>query len=128
MSEAVARSYPMQAIVIWVLRLLMATLFLFAAYMKLSSQPMMVEEFGVVGLGQWFRYLTGAVELVGGIAVLIPIVSGFAALLLLGVDLGALVAQVTLIHQDWIHTIVIGAILVALVYLQRSQIRARLEL
>jgi hypothetical protein len=30
------------------------------------------------------------------------------------------------LHQDWIHPIVIGAILVALIYLQRDAVRERL--
>jgi putative oxidoreductase len=37
---------------LWVMRVLMAALFLFASYMKLTSQPMMVAEFDQVGLGQ----------------------------------------------------------------------------
>jgi hypothetical protein len=39
---------------------------------------------------------------------------------------GAFFAQVFFLHEDWIHTIVIGAILVALVYVQRDAIRQRL--
>jgi putative oxidoreductase len=115
-------------ILTWVLRVLMAGLFLFAAFGKLSDQPMMVQEFDTIGLGQWFRYFTGGIELVGAFALLVPIVSAFAALVLLLVDIGAFIAQVAVLHVDWIHTIVIGAILVALSYLQRAQIQARLGL
>ena len=115
-------------ILIWILRVLVAGLFLFAAFGKLSGQPMMVQEFDAIGLGQWFRYFTGAIELVGAVALLAPAVSGLAAVLLLMVDIGAFVAQVAILHVDWIHTIVIGAILVVLVYLQRANIKARLGL
>jgi uncharacterized membrane protein YphA (DoxX/SURF4 family) len=113
-------------VVLWVLRVLVAALFLFAAFAKLSGQQMMVDEFNTVGLGQWFRYFTGLLELVGGLAVLAPPISAFGALLLLCVDVGAFIAQVGVLHQDWIHTVVIAAILAALVYLQRDAIRARL--
>ena len=113
-------------IAIWILRVLMAALFLFAGFAKVTSQLMMVQEFDTVGLGQWFRYLTGLIDLAGGIAVLVPAISGFGAVLLLVVDIGAFVAQIGRIHMDWIYTIVIGVILVALVYLQRDQIRSRL--
>ena len=71
---------------------------------------------------------TGALEVVGALALVTPFVSGVGALLLLCVDVGAFFAQIALIHGDWIHTIVIGAILAALVYWQRAQIRARLGL
>ena len=112
---------------LWVLRLLLAALFLFAGLMKLSGQDMMVQEFNVIGWGQWLRYFTGILELVGAIALLIPSVSAFGALILLAVDVGAFFAQLLILHQDVIHTIVIGLLLGGLVYLQRQQILARLK-
>lgn len=114
---------PMSAtrIAIWVLRVLMAALFLFAAAMKLTGQSAMVAEFATVGLGQWFRYLTGLMELTGGVMVLLPRRSILGAGLLLLVDAGAFVAQVAVLHMDWIHTVVIGALLVALIVLQRGR-------
>lgn len=113
-------------IVLWVLRALMAALFLFAAFAKLTSLQMEVDAFAMLPVGQWFRYLVGLLELVGGICVLIPTISGLGAIALLVVDVGAFFAQILFLHQDWIHPIVIGAILVALIYLQRDAIRERL--
>jgi putative oxidoreductase len=108
---------------LWSLRILMAALFLFAAVMKLSGQPMMVDEFNTIGLGQWFRLLTGALEAAGAIAILLPSVSVFGAILLLAVDAGAFVAQIAILHVDWIHVVVIGALLATVIYLQRDQLR-----
>jgi len=106
----------------WVLRILLAGVFLSGAVMKLTGAPMMIAEFQQVGLGDWFRYFTGALELGGGVAVLLPAVSPLGAALLLVVDLGACIAQVRVLHQDWIHTIVIGTLLAVLVYLQRARL------
>ena len=114
---------------IWALRLVLGLAFLFFSFMKLSGQPNMVAEFETVGLGQWFRYFTGLLELIGGLAVLIPRWSALGALLLIVVDLGAFVAQVAILHVDWIHVVVIGALLTLLVYLQRdtlANLRGRL--
>ncbi len=108
---------------LWVLRVLAAFIFLAAAAMKLLAQPMMVAEFQKVGLGQWFRYAVGLIELVGGVAVLAPRTTWIGASLLLLVDLGAFFAQVTTLHMDWIHTIVIGGILVAIIYLSHRWAR-----
>jgi putative oxidoreductase len=83
----------------------------------------MVAEFDTIGLGQWFRYLTGLLEVIGGIGILLPSVSVFAAILLLIIDAGAFVAQVAVLHMDWIHTIVVGAILATVIYLQRDKMR-----
>lgn len=110
---------------LWIMRILIAALFLFASCMKLSGQPMMIAEFDRVGLGQWFRYFTGFLELLGGIGVLIPRFSPFAAILLLMVDLGAFVAQVSVLHMDWIHPIVIATLLGGIIYLQRDTFGSR---
>jgi uncharacterized membrane protein YphA (DoxX/SURF4 family) len=115
-------------ITLWVLRGVVAALFLFAGFMKLSGQPTMVQEFDIVGLGQWFRSFTGVLEVVGAVATLVPSVSALGAVLLLLVDAGAFVAQVGVLHVDWIHPIVIGAVIAALIYLQRDALRARLGL
>jgi putative oxidoreductase len=51
----------------------------------------------------------------------VPSVSVFAAIVLLAVDVGAFVTQIAVLHGDWIHTVVIGAILASLIYLQRDR-------
>jgi uncharacterized membrane protein YphA (DoxX/SURF4 family) len=107
-------------IALWILRVLLGGAFIAAAAMKLTAQPQMVAEFATVGLGQWFRYFTAALELIGGVGVLIPRHSLRAALVLLLVDAGAFVAQVAVLHMDWIHTVVIGALLLVLIGLQRG--------
>ncbi|MBO9099716.1 MULTISPECIES: DoxX family protein [unclassified Rhizobium] len=119
MNTTTLNSPRILTISIWVLRVLVALMFLAAATMKLTSQPMMVAEFEQVGLGQWFRFLTGGLELIGAIAVLVPRTSILGALLLLLVDAGAFVAQIAVLHMDWVHTIVIGAVIALLIYLQR---------
>lgn len=105
---------------IWILRVLLGLAFLFASYIKLSSRPRMIAEFDTIGFGQWFRYFTGALELIGGLAILVPRISVFGAILLLIVDLGAFVAQVTILHMGWIHCVVIAVLLGLLIYLQPS--------
>jgi uncharacterized membrane protein YphA (DoxX/SURF4 family) len=111
-----------KTIALWTLRGLLALLFLYASLMKLSGQPDMVAEFAKLGLGQWFRFLTGTLELAGGIAILVPRTSPFGALLLLCVDAGAFVAQISVLHIDWIHTVVIGLALAGVVFMQRDRL------
>ena len=123
-SVTLPKSQPTM-VAVWILRVLVAALFLFAGFAKLSGQAMMVEEFDVVGLGQGFRYLTGALELIGGVAVLMPAFSPLGAALLLLVDIGAFFAQVFAIHMDFIHTIVIAIVILTLIYLQREALKAR---
>ena len=123
---ATAETGNAATVAIWVLRVLVAALFFFAAYMKLSGQPQMVDEFNMVGLGQWFRIFTGLVEVAGAVLLLIPALSVVGAVILLGVDAGAFVAQLTAIHMDVVHTFVIAAVIALVIYLQRGQLRALL--
>jgi putative oxidoreductase len=83
-------------IILWVVQILLGVFFAFAGLNILFGfQPEAVESFAQIGLGDWFRYLTGVLELAGGIGLLIPPLSGLAALGLAGVMVGAVVAHLT---------------------------------
>lgn len=84
-------------ITLWVVQVLLAVLFVFAGLVKLVGLQEEVDAFTRIGLGQWFRYLTGTLELVGGIGLLIPRLSGLAALGLVGVMVGAVITHLTVL-------------------------------
>ncbi|MQA24889.1 MAG: DoxX family membrane protein [Micromonosporaceae bacterium] len=86
------------SITLWTAQALLATLFIFAGANKLMGmQPEVIESFQKIGLGDWFRYLTGACELAGGIGLLIPRLAGLAALGLVGVMIGAVITHITVL-------------------------------
>ena len=72
-----------------VLQIGAAGMFLMVGFFKLSGDPQMVGLFDAIGLGQWFRYVTGSLEVLGAVLLLVPRLSGLGALLLMGVMLGA---------------------------------------
>ena len=74
---------------LWILQIGAAGMFLMVGFFKLTGDPQMVGLFDAIGLGQWFRYVTGSLEVLGAVLLLIPRVSGLGALLLVGVMLGA---------------------------------------
>jgi uncharacterized membrane protein YphA (DoxX/SURF4 family) len=76
---------------------LAALAFLAAGISKLAGVEAMVELFNKVGLGQWFRYVTGALEVAGGIGLLIPRYALYAAALLAIVMVGAITAHLTVV-------------------------------
>jgi len=57
---------------VWILQIVVALAFLAAGAAKLAAAPFMVQLFAQVGLGQWFRLVTGVVEVVGAGALLHP--------------------------------------------------------
>lgn len=104
------------------LRFLLALLFLLVGAMKLIGTPMVVTEFEVVGLGQWFRYFVGTWEVVTGITLLLPAYRQYGAVLAFIGSVGAFLAQIGVLHQDWIHTVVLILISGGLVYSERSRL------
>ena len=85
---------------------------------------MMVAEFELIGLGQWFRYFTGVLKLLGAALLLWPGTAAFGALLLTVGCIGAFFAQLFILHEDAIHAIALAAILAAIVWTYRDQLRA----
>jgi putative oxidoreductase len=94
---AVPRRSSAVTIALWVGQILLAAMFAFAAAPKLLGEPTAVANFQTIGFGQWFRYLTGTCELAGAIGLLIPRLSGLAALGLVGVMVGATLTNLFLL-------------------------------
>jgi len=84
-------------VVLWVLQIAAAGMFLMVGFLKLSGNAQLVALFESIGIGQWFRYLTGSLEIAGALLLLIPHTSGFGALMLAGVMVGAIVTHVFIV-------------------------------
>jgi putative oxidoreductase len=111
----------------WFFKIVFGLAFNAAGCAKIYGPPAMVAEFDAVGLGQWFRYFTGALEIIGAIVLLTPSTAGFGALLLAGICGGAFFAQLLALHGDIIHPIAMGIILVAIAWNQRDQMLGALR-
>jgi putative oxidoreductase len=85
---------------LWILSGLIALAFIGAGGTKLSGAAAMVELFDKVGLGQWFRYFTGLVEVAAGIGLLTSRYAFYAAVLLAVVTVGAFIAHVTVLGSS----------------------------
>ena len=81
-SEVPAASGKGRLITLWTLSVLTALAFIAAGGSKLAGAPAMVEVFDKVGLGQWFRYFTGLLEVAAGIGLLISRYAFYAAVAL----------------------------------------------
>jgi uncharacterized membrane protein YphA (DoxX/SURF4 family) len=67
-------------IALWALQAFLALVLAMAGLAKVGGDPTMVEMFATLGVGQWFRYVVGALEIAGAVGVLVPRHSGLAAL------------------------------------------------
>ncbi len=110
----------------WVLQVLAAAAFLAAGGAKLAGAPMMVAIFDHIGIGQWFRVVTGSVEVLGAIALLIPATAVFGALLLAITMTCAVLTHLLVIGGNPGPAIVLLVINALIVWMLRSKITALL--
>jgi putative oxidoreductase len=101
---------PTQRRIVWGVRILLALAFGAAGIAKLAGVPQMVQVFDAIGLGQWFRYLTGAVEVVGAVLLLVPATGFFGGLLLGATMVSAAATHVLLIGGNPAPALVLGAL------------------
>lgn len=109
---------------LWAVKALLAAAFAAAGGAKLAGMQPMVEVFDTIGVGQWFRYLTGAIELAGAAALLLPALAGFAALLLAATMIGATLAHLTLLPGSPLPAVILLALCLLIVGAHRSAIEA----
>jgi putative oxidoreductase len=76
---------PLAPVLVHMLEFAMGALFLYLGGAKLLGLPAAVRLFHDIGWGQWFRYVTGVVELTGGLLLVVPRLAGASALLLMAV-------------------------------------------
>lgn len=87
-------------VALWVLQAALAFQFAGAGLMKVTGTPEMVDLFATIGAGQWLRYLVGALELAGAVGLLIPMLSGLAALGLAALMAGAAVTNLLILSAS----------------------------
>ena len=109
-------------IALWTLQALVALTFVAAGSGKLLGSADMIALFDAVGIGQWFRYVTGLLEVVGGVLLVIPGKTAFGAVLLACVMAGAVVAHLTVLHTAATVPLVLFALTALIAWGRRSQL------
>lgn len=105
-----------------ILRLLLSLAFLAAGSQKLIGAEMMVAVYELIGIGQWFRILTGVIEVGGVILLWIPRQQVLGAALLGATMVGAVLAHLIILGPPMMPAIVLGLICVGVIALHRDQI------
>ncbi len=107
------RRGPLDVFTTWLPRIALAIVFVSVGTEKFAAQGIWVRIFREIGFGEWFRYLTGAMQVGGGVLLLIPRTAALGFVLVGCTMLGA-VAFWVLTHHAF-SAVVPGAVLVAIV-------------
>lgn len=112
-------------VLMWTIQVLLAAYFVYSASLLFGDG--LVGKFTEIGFGQWLRYLTGVLELAGAVGLVIPFLSGLAALGLTGVMAGAVATELFLLDNgDASMPAMLGGVALAIVVSRRNTIRAAL--
>lgn len=104
----------------WILQIVLAAAFLGAAFAKLSGATMMVQIFDQIGFGQWFRIVTGVVEILGAVALLTPRYAVLGAIWLGITMVFAIFAHVIFLHSNPAAAIVFLLIASGIAWIRRA--------
>jgi len=110
-----------QNLILWVLQIAAALMFLMTGFPKLAGAEQMVRLFNSIGIGQWFRYLTGLLEVLGAVGLLVPRWAGLAALLLACVMVGALVTHLFVVGGSPLMAIVLLVVTAIIAWGRRAR-------
>ena len=121
-NEVLATPGKTSNIALWTLQALVALTFVAAGSGKLLGSADMIALFDAVGIGQWFRYVTGLLEVVGGVLLVVPGKTAFGAVLLACVMAGAVVAHLTVLHTAATVPLVLFALTALIAWGRRSQL------
>jgi putative oxidoreductase len=100
---------------LWVVQVLLAVVFLGASYPKVTFDPVTLEGFAAMGFNAAGTVIIGCLEIAGAIGLLVPRLSGAAALGLVALMIGATTATVLTVGGSAALLPVVLLVLAALV-------------
>jgi putative oxidoreductase len=121
MSNQVIEESKAKNIALWALQLVAAGMFIMAGYSKLSGDPQMVGLFNAIGIGQWFRYVTGTIEISSAVLLLFPGLAGVGALLLLPTMAGALLTHAFIVGGNFVPALSLFVVAGIVAYGRRNR-------
>jgi len=99
----------------WLPRVAVALVFLSVGWEKFDAHGMWVRIFARIGFGDWFRYLTGTMQVGGALLLLVPPLVRFGAVVLASTMIGAVIANIFILNSG-LSAIVPASLLAAIVF------------
>lgn len=104
------------------IKILVSVAFLGAGLSKLAGVEMMVNTYEEIDFGQWFRYLTGVIEVGSVILLWLGSKQVFGAVLLVCTMLGAVLTHYFILGPSAVPAIVLGLLSAYILYYYRGQL------
>ena len=120
--QPLERTQATRRIGTWALQAVVAAVFFAAGMAKLAGVPFEVQSFAQIGLGQWFRIVTGIVQIVGAFALVYPGLASIGSLWLGFNMVCAVVVCLAVLHTNPAPAIILTLLNALIVYLRRDEL------
>jgi len=104
------------------IKALLTLAFLAAGLAKLAGADMMVGTFDALGFGQWFRYVTGVIEITAALMLWAPRLAGLGAVLLTATMACAVLAHLLILEPSALPAAVLGVLSAYVAWINRKDI------
>ena len=121
------RQKKVERVALWILRVVLGLAFLAAGGSKLAAAPAMVAVFAKIGFGQWFRILTGLLEVAGAIGLFLPRFAVHAASMLAVVMMDAIGFHLTGVGGNPVPPFVLLVLAILIVWLGQRTSRSEVQ-
>ena len=111
-----------QSKIIILIKVLLTLAFGTAGIAKIMGAEMMVATFDAVGVGQWFRYVTGIIEVGGALLLWVNGRQAIGAGLLTCTMIGAVVAHIFVIGPSAMPAAVLGVLSAYILFKHKDQV------
>jgi putative oxidoreductase len=108
---------------LWMVQVLAAAVLCIAGGTKLAGADMHIAMFEKIGLGQWFRYVTGGLEVLGAILLLVPTTAAMGAVLLAAIMVGAMATHLFVIGGNPVPATVLLLMTLAVAWYRWPQLK-----
>lgn len=105
-----------------IIKVVLSFAFVAAGLAKLAGAEMMVQTFEAIGVGQWFRYVTGVIEIAGAALLWMRGREIFGAGLLTCTMAGAVLAHLLFIGPSAVPALILGILSAVVAYVHRGQL------
>ncbi len=115
------------SISLWSVQALLAAMFLLSGGSKLAGATAMVALFDAIGVGQWFRYVTGSIEVASAVDLLVPALAPFGAASLAATMVGAVATHLFIVGGSPAVPVVLLVGALAVAWARRDQLAQALR-
>lgn len=109
-------------IALWTAQVLLGAMFLLSGGSKLAGAAAMVALFDAIGVGQWFRYVTGVIEVASAVTLFVPALAPFGAVAVVATMVGAVATHLFVVGGSPAVPVVLLLGALAVAWARRDQL------